>query len=155
MNALLISSSVLVITSAGLIGLAIPAHLANYKALVRLRATQRSANSDAQKSRLELMETRNRARLLEDSVKQGTSAVEKMHQAIATTTFGLIDHFSRDEEFRESAQRARETHNDTSRKVYQAARTTNKALHLIADSLIISRKEKKLITRPHPKNRKP
>ncbi|MDI9245426.1 hypothetical protein [Marinobacter sp. CHS3-4] len=146
MNALLVSSSILTLTSAGLLGLAIPAHISNYRALLRLRAAQRHANSHVQKSRLELMETRNRARLLEDTVKQGTSAVEKMHQAIATTTFSLIDHFARDEEFRESARRARDTHHDTSRKVYQAARTTNKAIHLLADSLIISRKEKKLTT---------
>ena len=152
MDALLITSSFLTITTATLIGLSIPAHQANTRSLRALRAAQRSANSHVQKSRMEVMETRNRARLLEDTVKQGTSAVEKMHKAIATTTFSLIDHFSTDEEFRQSAQRARDTHNQTSQQIYQAARTTNKALHLLADSLIISRKEKKLVSRPKSKD---
>jgi hypothetical protein len=101
---------------------------------------------------MDLMETRNRARLLEDSFKHGASAVEKMHQAIATTTFSLIDHFATDQDFRESAQRARDSHNNASRQIYDAARTTNKALHLLADTLITSRKEKKLTMRTRPKN---
>lgn len=152
MDALLLVTTGLFLASAGLLAVATPMSLQNLKQLIRLRAAQRSANSHIQKSRLDLMETRNRARLLEDSVKQGTSAVEKMHRAIATTTFSLIDHFATDEEFRESAQRARDTHNNTSRQIYQAARTTNKALHLLADTFIISRKEKKLTMRTRPKN---
>jgi hypothetical protein len=151
MDTLLIATCALLLVSAVFIVAARSVYLANRRVLIRLRTAQRSANSHIQKSRMELMETRNRARLLEDTVKQGTSAVEKMHRAIASTTFSLIDHFSTDEQFRESAQRARESHNRTSRQIYQAARTTNKALHLLADTLIISRKEKKLTMRSRPK----
>jgi len=147
MNALLITSTVLILATTCFLAVAFSIHLRNRRVLISLRAAQRSANSHIQKSRMELLETRNRARLLEDTVKQGTSAVEKMHKAIAATTFSLIDHFSTDEEFRESARRARETHNQTSRQIYKAAQTTNKAIHLIADTLFISRKEKRLTTR--------
>lgn len=151
MDALLLASIILLVTSTCFIVATRATLRENRKFLIRLRAAQRSANSHIQKSRMDLMETRNRARLLEDTVKHGTTAVEKMHQAIATTTFSLIDHFSTDQEFRESAQRARETHNNTSRQIYHAARTTNKALHLLADTLIISRKEKKLTMRTRQK----
>src|SRR6056297_1183640 len=60
-----------------------------------------AAHSAIQKSRMDLLEVRNRARLLEDSVSGGASAVEKLHKAISNTTFGLIDLFSKDEEFRQ------------------------------------------------------
>ncbi len=151
MDALLIASTALVLISTCVVVIARSVHLQNRRALIHLRTAQRSAYHHIQKSRMDLMETRNRARLLEDTVKQGTSAVEKMHQAIAATTFGLIDHFAKNEEFRESAQRAHQTHNHTSRKIYQAAHTTNKALHLLADSVITRRQEKKLTARSRPK----
>jgi hypothetical protein len=154
MDAFLLVSTALILIAAPVIALAISDHLQNRRILIRLQSAQRRANSHIQKGRMELMETRNRARLLEDSIKHGTSAVEKMHQAIATTTFSLIDHFATDEEVRERAQRVRDTHNTTSRQIYQAARTTNKALHLLADTLIISRKEKKLTMRTQTQNRK-
>jgi septal ring factor EnvC (AmiA/AmiB activator) len=147
MDALLLASTVLILATACLLAMALPIHLHNRRILIRLRAAQRSANSHIQKSRMDLLETRNRARLLEDTIKQGTSAVEKMHKAIAATTFSLIDHFATDEQFRESARRARETHNNSSNQFYKAARTTNKALHLLADTLFISRREKQLTSR--------
>ena len=153
MDALLFASTALILVATRFIALASSMHVQNRQALIRLQAAQRSANSHLQKSRMDLMESRNRARLLEDTVKHGTSAVEKMHQAIAATTFSLIDHFSTDQEFRESAQRARESHNNTSRQIYQAARTTNKAFHLLADTFIFSRKEKKLTMRTRPSNK--
>jgi len=149
MNASLFAAAALFMIAACLVAIATRMLLQNRKVLVRLRSAQRQANSRIQKSRMELMEVRNRARLLEDTVTHGTGAVEKMHQVIATTTFSLIDHFSTDESFRERARRARNTHNTTSRQIYQAARTTNKALHLLADTLIISRREKKLTLRTH------
>jgi septal ring factor EnvC (AmiA/AmiB activator) len=152
MDALLFASTALILVAACFFALAASMHRQNRRSLICLRAAQRSANSHVQKSRMDLMETRNRARLLEDSFKHGTSAVEKMHQAIATTTFSLIDHFATDQDFRESAQRARDSHNNASRQIYDAARTTNKALHLLADTLITSRKEKKLTMRTRPKN---
>jgi hypothetical protein len=147
MDALLLASTVLILATACLLAVALSIHLHNRRVLIRLRAAQRSANSHIQKSRMDLLETRNRARLLADTVKHGTSAVEKMHKAIAATTFSLIDHFATDDEFRESAQRARDTHNNTSNQLYKAARTTNKALHLLADTLFISRREKQLTSR--------
>ena len=152
MDALLFVTTALLVVAARLVALATSLHLQNRKVLIQQLSAQRHANSKIQKRRMALMETRNRARLLEDTVKHGTSAVEKMHQAIATTTFSLIDHFATDEEFRESAERARNTHNNTSRQIYEAARTTNKALHLLADTLIISRKERKLTMRTRTRN---
>lgn len=150
MDVLLLISTGLTLITTCLLAVACSLHFRNQRSLIHLRTAQRSANSHIQRSRLDLMETRNRARLLEDTVKQGTTAVEKMHRAIATTTFSLIDHFSTDQEFRASAQRAEESHNNTSRKIYQAARTTNKAIHLLADAFIIGRKEKKITTRTRP-----
>ena len=153
MDILLLICTALILVSARLIVLASSGHAQNRRALISLRTAQRSAHSHIQKSRLDLIETRNRARLLEDTVSQGTSAVEKMHQAIAATTFSLIDRFSTDQDFRDSARRAHESHNNTSRQIYQAARTTNKALHLLADTLIVTRKEKKLTVRTHSKDK--
>lgn len=124
-----------------------------------LNARRIVAQSDIQKRRMELAEVRNRAKLLEDTVAGGTSAVEKVHKAISSTTFGLIDLFSRDEEFRQSARKARETHDQTSKTVYKTVRTTNKALHILADTLFIGKAEKQLASKKpgakdSPKTRK-
>jgi hypothetical protein len=105
MDALLLASTVLILATACLLAVALSIHLHNRRVLIRLRAAQRSANSHIQKSRMDLLETRNRAR------------------------------------------RARDTHNNTSNQFYKAARTTNKALHLLADILFISRREKQLTSR--------
>ncbi|WP_305966873.1 hypothetical protein [Marinobacter salsuginis] len=110
-----------------------------------------AAHSALQKSRMDLLEVRNRARLLEDSVSGGASAVEKLHKAISNTTFGLIDLFSKDEEFRQTARKARATHDQTSQQIYRTVRTTNKALHILADTLIIGKAEKRLASRKRDK----
>jgi hypothetical protein len=110
-----------------------------------------AAHSAIQKSRMDLLEVRNRARLLEDSVSGGASAVEKLHKAISNTTFGLIDLFSKDEEFRQSARKARATHDQTSQQIYRTVRTTNKALHILADTLIIGKAEKRIASRKRGK----
>ena len=110
-----------------------------------------AAHSALQKSRMDLLEVRNRARLLEDSVSGGASAVEKVHKAISNTTFGLIDLFSKDEEFRQTARKARATHDQTSQQIYRTVRTTNKALHILADTLIIGKAEKRLASRKRDK----
>src|SRR5690554_2153384 len=116
---------------------------------LRILNTHRiKAFSAIQKSRMELLEVRNRARLLEDTVSGGASAVEKVHKAIANTTFGLIDMFSKDEEFKDSTRKARQTHHQKSEQVYQAVRTTNRALHILADTLIISKAEKRIASKP-------
>ncbi|WP_227539415.1 MULTISPECIES: hypothetical protein [Marinobacter] len=112
-----------------------------------LNSHRLAANSAIQKSRMDLLEVRNRARLLEDTVSNGASAVEKLHKAISNTTFGLIDLFSRDEDFRQTARKARETHDETSQQIYRTVRTTNKALHILADTLIIGKAEKRLASR--------
>ena len=112
-----------------------------------------AAHSAIQKSRMDLLEVRNRARLLEDSVSGGASAVEKLHKAISNTTFGLIDLFSKDEEFRQTARKARATHDQTSQQIYKTVRTTNKALHILADTLIIGKAEKHLASRKRGKAR--
>ncbi len=106
-----------------------------------------NAFSAIQQSRMELLEVRNRAKLLEDTVSGGATAVEKVHKAIANTTFGLIDMFSRDEEFKDGARKARQTHNETSEQVYKAVRTTNRALHILADSLLIGKAEKRVVSK--------
>lgn len=112
-----------------------------------------AAHSAIQKSRMDLLEVRNRTRLLEDSVSGGASAVEKVHKAISNTTFGLIDLFSKDEEFRQTARKARATHDQTSQQIYKTVRTTNKALHILADTLIIGKAEKRLASRKRGKAR--
>src|SRR5690554_3683483 len=115
---------------------------------LRILNTHRiSARSAIQKSRLELLEVRNRAKLLEDTVSGGAMAVEKVHKVIANTTFGLIDMFSSDEEFRLSARKVQQTHHYRSGQVYNALRTTNRAVHILADTLIITKAEKRLVTK--------
>ncbi|MEX2475609.1 hypothetical protein [Marinobacter sp.] len=110
-----------------------------------------AANSAIQKSRMDLLEVRNRARLLQDTVTNSASAVERVHKAISATTFGLIDHFSRDDEFRLSARKARDSHDETSQKIYRGVRTTNRAIHILADTLILGQSEKRMISKHHKK----
>lgn len=153
MDAMTLLSSAAILTTAGFLAVALRDHRRNTHQLRILTAQQISANSHLQKSRMDLMETRNRARLLEETVKNGTSAVEKVHKAITTTTFSLIDRFSTNEEFRENARRARETHDQTSNQIYRSVHTTNKALHILADTLFFGKKEKHLTARKKPKDR--
>lgn len=115
--------------------------------LRRINTHRVAARSAIQKRRMDLMEVRNRTKLLEETVSGGTSAVEKVHKTLSSTTFGLIDLFSRDEDFRNSARKARTTHDQTSSEIYSAVRTTNRALHILADTLIISKVEKRIISR--------
>lgn len=142
-----------IVTSMGLMTGALRQHSRNTRTLRLLHSQRISANSHIQKTRMDLMETRNRARLLEETVKNGTSAVEKVHKAITTTTFSLIDRFSTNEEFRENARRARETHDQTSDQIYRSVHTTNKALHILADTLFLGKKEKQLTSRKRPKDK--
>ncbi len=152
MDAITLLSLFATATTAGLVIVAIRQHAQNTRDLRILRAQQISAHSHLQKSRMDLMETRNRARLLEETVKNGTSAVEKVHRAITTTTFSLIDRFSSSEEFRENARRAQQSHDQTSDQIYRTVHNTNKALHILADTLFIGKKEKKLTERKRPKD---
>jgi hypothetical protein len=119
----------------------------NRRTLRILNTHRISARSAIQKSRLELLEVRNRAKLLEDTVSGGTVAVEKVHKAIANTTFDLIDMFSSDDEFRNGARKVRQTHHEKSEQVYKAVRTTNRALHILADTLIIGKAEKRIVSK--------
>ncbi|MGM0767601.1 MAG: hypothetical protein ACQEV6_06230 [Pseudomonadota bacterium] len=121
------------------------------RALRVVNAHRIAANSALQKSRMDLMEVRNRARLLEETVTSGATAVERVHKAISATTFGLIDHFSRDDDFRQSARKARESHDQTSQQIYRGVRTTNRALHILADTLIIGKAEKRIVSKSHKK----
>jgi hypothetical protein len=106
-------------------------------------AHQIAARSVIQKSRMDLQETGDRAKLLETTVSGGTTAVEKVHRAISSTTFGLIDLFSTDDEFRQSVRMVRKTHDQTSQQVYRSVRTTNKALRILADTVISRRAGKR------------
>lgn len=147
MSTSLIIPALLLFASLIALGFTLSQLQASRRQLRILNARRIATQSDIQKRRMELEEVRNRAKLLEDTVSGGTSAVEKFHRAISSTTFGLIDLFSRDEEFRHSAQKARETHDQTSKTVYKTVRTTNKALHILADTLIIGKAEKQLASK--------
>lgn len=126
------------------------------RALMRILSSHRiAANSAVQKRRMDLYEVRNRAKLLEDTVSGGASAVEKMHRAISKTTFSLVDHFSKDSEFQQSARKARETHDQASKQVYHAVRTTNKAIHILADTLFITKAEKQVILKRGSREKPP
>lgn len=122
--------------------------LQHARTLTRVLNSYRMATRSAiGKRRMDIYEVRNRAKLLEDTVSGGTSAVEKMHRVISNTTFSLVDRFSKDEEFRQSAHKARKTHDQASKNVYHAVRTTNKAIHILADTLFITKAEKRVILR--------
>lgn len=118
----------------------------------RINARNAARLSTVQRKRLELLEVRNRARLVEGTVSGGTTAIERLHQALAGTTFGLIDLLSSDEQFKASARRAKASHDKTRRDIYGALRTTNRAVHLIADTLFISKAEKRLVGRRKERN---
>lgn len=152
MDPLFLLSTAAVVTAMALLTATAFLNVRTTRKLRLVRSRQISAVSKLQKSRMDLMETRNRARLLEDTFKNGTSAVEKVHKSITTTTFSLIDRFSTNEEFRENARKARETHDQTSNRIYRSLHTTNRALHILADTLLISKKEKKLNRRKPPED---
>jgi len=119
----------------------------NRRSLRILNAHRIGVLSTIQRGRMDLIEMRNRARLLEEAVSGGATAVEKVHKAIANTTFGLIDLLTRDDEFRNSARRIHQSHHQKSEKVYKAVRTTNRALHILADTLVIGRAEKRIVSK--------
>lgn len=126
------------------------------RTLMRMLNSYRIAtNSAVQKRRMDIYEVRNRAKLLEDTVSGSASAVEKMHRVISNTTFGLVDRFSKDDEFRQSAHNARKTHDQASKQVYHAVRTTNKAIHILADSLFITKAEKRVILKKDTREEPP
>lgn len=127
-----------------LVGWIMPLYLRNRRAVLKLHSRQMDDVNVVQKKRLDLLETRNRSRVLEDTVKNGASAVELMHRTLTSATFGLIDRFTSDEEFRENARKARETHDQTTEKLYKTFYTTNKAVHLLADSFLTRRTENKI-----------
>jgi len=126
------------------------------RTLMRMLNSYRIAtNSAVQKRRMDIYEVRNRAKLLEDTVSGSASAVEKMHRVISNTTFGLVDRFSKDDEFRQSAHKARKTHDQASKQIYHAVRTTNKAIHILADSLFITKAEKRVILKKDTREEPP
>jgi len=147
----LITTATLLTAASGGLGYTYWQLLNSRRQLRRVNAHRIAANSAIQKSRMDLMEVRNRAKLLEDTVTSGASAVERVHKAISATTFGLIDHFSRDDEFRQSARKARQTHDQTSQQIYRGVRTTNRALHILADTLILGKAEKRIVSKRHKK----
>lgn len=136
----------LLLMSAGTLGYTYQQLLASRRRLRSLNSHRIAARSAIQRSRMDLLEVRNRARLLQDTVSSGATAVEKVHRAISNTTFGLIDLFSRDDEFRQSARKVRQTHDQTSQQIYRTVRTTNRALHILADTLIIGKAEKRIVS---------
>lgn len=142
-----LSTLLLLVIASGALGFGFW-QLQRSRAFMRILSSHRiAANSAVQKRRMELYEVRNRAKLIEDTVSGGTSAVEKMHRAISKTTFSLVDRFSKDSEFQQSARKARQTHDQASKQVYHAVRTTNKAIHILADTLFITKAEKRVIVK--------
>ncbi len=142
----------LVIASGTLLFKTIQQYRLTNRQVIALRSRALARQSKIQKKRLDLLETRNRNKVLEDTVKSGTAAVEKMHRTLTNATFGLIDRFSSDDEFRENARRARETHDQTSDKIYKTLHTTNKAVHLLADTLLTKRTESRIRRRYSRRN---
>lgn len=141
-----VTLALLLLVSAGTLGYACQQLLLSRRHLRLLNSHRIAARGAIQKSRMDLLEVRNRARVLQDTVSGGATAVEKVHKAISNTTFGLIDLFSRDDEFRQSARKARQTHDQTSLQIYRTVRTTNRALHILADTLIIGKAEKRIVS---------
>jgi len=141
-----VALALLLLVSAGTLGYACQQLLLSRRHLRLLNSHRIAARGAIQKSRMDLLEVRNRARVLQDTVSGGATAVEKVHKAISNTTFGLIDLFSRDDEFRQSARKARQTHDQTSQQIYRTVRTTNRALHILADTLIIGKAEKRIVS---------
>jgi biopolymer transport protein ExbB/TolQ len=142
----------LVIASGTLLFKTIRQYRLTNRQVIALRSRALRRQSKIQKKRLDLLETRNRNKVLEDTVKSGTAAVEKMHRTLTNATFGLIDRFSSDDEFRENARKARETHDQTSDKIYKTLHTTNKAVHLLADTLLTRRTESRIRRRYSRRN---
>lgn len=104
---------------------------------------QIAARNAIQKTRMDLLEIGDRAKLLESTVSGGATAVEKLHKAITSTTFGLIDMFVSDNEIRQNVLVVKRTHDQTSQQIYHSVRTTNKALRILADTVIVGRTVKR------------
>ncbi|MGC8118950.1 hypothetical protein [Marinobacter sp. VGCF2001] len=119
----------------------------NRRRLRILNSHRIRAVSAIQERRMDVMEVRNRARLLEETVSGGASAVEKVHKAIANTTFGLIDLFSKDDNFKDGARKVQQSHQRKSEQIYKVVRTTNRALHILADTLVIEKAEKRIVSK--------
>jgi len=104
-----------------------------------LTCTQARLANKIQKKRLDLIELKNRKRLMEDTVRDGTTAVEAIHRTLTGVTFDLVDRYSSNEDFKARARKARTTHDETSKTFYKALRTTNRALHAFTDMVIVDK----------------
>ncbi|MDC0664325.1 hypothetical protein [Marinobacter sp. SS21] len=104
-----------------------------------LSCAQARQASQLQKKRLDLIELKNRKRLMEETVRDGTTAVEAIHRTITGVTFDLVDRYSSSEDFKVRARKARTTHDETTKTFYKALRTTNRALHAFTDMVMIDK----------------
>ncbi|SDW65623.1 hypothetical protein [Marinobacter mobilis] len=134
-----IAVALLSLACAGLLGASVLTFYQNQLAMRRYLAIQARRANDVQKRRMDRLELRNRKTLMEDSVREGTTAVEAIHRTITGVTFDLVDRYSRSEELKAKAKKAREVHDESTRTFYKAVRTTNRALHVVAD--IISERQ--------------
>ncbi|GAA3554809.1 MULTISPECIES: hypothetical protein [Marinobacter] len=116
-----------------LVALAVRAAWRNHLLGRQLECALLRDRSEAGRRRLERLERRNRKKLMEESVHGGTTAVEALHRTITGVTFDLVDRYSTSDEFRAKARRAREVHDDTTRSLYRAIRSTNRVLHVLGD----------------------
>lgn len=132
---MIVTGILLGVVSAILLCVAGLLHVQNRISFRRLRVVHSRRANDIQRRRMERMELRNRKILMEDTVRGGTTAVEAIHRTITGTTFDLVDRYSRSEELKAKAKKAREVHDEKSRTFYKAVRTTNRALHVFADMI--------------------
>lgn len=130
-----IAAALLSLACTGLLVASVVTFTQNRQAMRRYQAIQARRINDIQKRRMERLELRNRKTLMEDSVREGTTAVEAIHRTITGVTFDLVDRYSRSEELKAKAKKAREVHDESTRTFYKAVRTTNRALHVVADMI--------------------
>lgn len=133
---MLMVNTVLVMAVLALAGVCWRLDRINQRRLRQLGADLAALNNRVRKRQMDLLEFRNKKRLLESTVTTGATAVEAVHRTLSSTAFELIDRFSTSEDLRHSARQVRSTHDRTSRTVYRSLRTTNRTLHALADMML-------------------
>ncbi|HEY9119698.1 MAG TPA: hypothetical protein VIN33_08060 [Marinobacter sp.] len=144
MNPSLIIGYLLLGAAATLTGYALINYQRNQALLRRLQSHHARVRSIVQKHRMDLQEVRNRNKLVEDTVAGGTTAVELVHRTITTVTFEAIDRFSSSDKLKENARRARMTHDEATSQIYRSVRRTNRAIHVLANTVLSEKARKRL-----------
>ena len=137
MNPSLIIGYLLLGAAATLTGYALMNYQRNQALLRRLQSHHARVRSIVQKHRMDLQEVRNRNKLVEDTV-------ELVHRTITTVTFEAIDRFSSSDKVKENARRARMTHDEATSQIYRSVRRTNRAIHVLANTVLSEKARKRL-----------